>query len=118
MKLYIDDQFIPVGSYLLLAQRMGADKEIYLTDWKIVRSYEEMVEFIMFNHTLITHISFDYDLDQYDQYKGKNGLDCAKWVKDYYETNNLPLPKIYIHSRNAFGIEDIWKVFPFPSTKY
>lgn len=112
MKLYLDDQFEPVGSYLLIAPRMGDLREIYLTRWHVVRSFEEFVHFVTFHQHKITHISFDHDLDQYEDYAGKTGLDAAKWLKEYYETNNLTLPAIYIHSRNYFGTQDILKVFP------
>ena len=114
MKLYIEDQFNPVGSFLLIAPRMGNEREIYLTyDWNIVRSFAEMTLFIMENRTKpITVISFDFDLDQYEGYEGKNGLDCAVWVKEYYESIGLPLPKIYIHSRNYYGMQAILNIFP------
>jgi hypothetical protein len=109
---------MPVGSYLLLAQRMGDAKEIYLTEWTIVRNYNTFVNFVSEHYQEITHVSFDYDLDVDIDYMGKNGLDCALWFKHFYEEKQHPLPKIYIHSRNQFGVQYIWNVFPFPTAKY
>lgn len=104
MKLYLDDiRTIPVG-------------------WFGVRSYKEFVEFIEKNG-LPEFISFDHDLAdehyddyfdnylkpesevklKYDQYKEKTGYDCAKWLIEYCEKNNLELPLYQIHSFNSVG---------------
>jgi hypothetical protein len=113
MRIYLDDQFNPVGTYLLIAPRMGNEREIYLRyDWDIVRSFKEMVEAVTAHALEITHISFDFDLDQYPLYEGDTGKNCAEWVKWFYESSNLTLPKIYIHSRNYYGTENIRKTFP------
>lgn len=104
MKLYLDDiRTIPVG-------------------WFGVRSYKEFVEFIEKNG-LPEFISFDHDLAdehyddyfdnylkpesevklKYDEYKEKTGYDCAKWLIEYCEKNNLELPVYQIHSFNGVG---------------
>ena len=100
--------------------------EYYNINW--VLNYEQFTQWInMFG--LPDAISFDHDLadehytpeyywDNYDKskkyqeeksnyYQEKTGMDCAKWLVDYCIDNNKKLPKIYIHSANPVGADNI-----------
>lgn len=72
-------------------------------------------------------ISFDHDLadehytpqeywDDYDKskayqesqsYKEKTGLDCAKFLVEFVESNNKVLPQFLSHSANPVGRDNI-----------
>jgi hypothetical protein len=91
-----------------------------------VKSYDEFVDYISENG-LLDIISFDHDLadehytpkeywDDYEKskeyqekqnYQEKTGMDCAKWLVDYCIDNNIELPKIYVHSANPVGADNI-----------
>ena len=94
--------------------------------WTTVRNYEEFTKWIQENG-LPEFISFDHDLAEehytpkeywhdYEvsrayqdsrQYTIPNGLDCAKWLKDHCNANNLDLPAFYCHSMNPVGKDRI-----------
>lgn len=129
MKLFLDDIRNPKECVSYMHSRIGPENPIYLEEWTIVRNYNEFVEVIKENIGNITHISFDHDLafehydglmyddkDSYDQlydtFKEKTGYDCAKFLKEYYKENNIPLPdKMYVHSMNLVGSLNIINVF-------
>ncbi len=120
--LYLDDFRIPEDSF----------KYTYNTDylklkWDIVRNYDEFVAYIEKNG-MPDLISFDHDLadehyapeehwEKYDEwktsqnFKEKTGFDCAKWLIDFCIDNKANLPKIYVHSMNPVGAENIEKIF-------
>jgi hypothetical protein len=71
-------------------------------------------------------VSFDHDLaeehinDYYKQllengfqhpsyglYKEKTGLDCAQFLIDYCQQNNVPLKQCAVHSHNPVGASNI-----------
>ena len=108
--------------------------KIYLDDvrspkdssWTVVRNYQEfvdkiseigdlsLIDVISLDHDLgdtamkeyFTNVSPNYTLD-YNNIKEKTGLDCAKWLIDYCNKNNLPFPKFYVHSMNPIGKQNI-----------
>ena len=53
-------------------------------------------------------ISFDHDLRP-KGYVGdfSNGSDCATWLVNYCNENNLSLPRCFVHSANKNGIKNI-----------
>lgn len=99
-----------------------------LNDWNIVRNYSEFVNYILSNG-LPSVISFDHDLadehyvpceywDNYElskefqesqSYREETGNDCAKWLLQYCQVNNLELPKCLVHSANPVGADNIRK---------
>jgi len=81
------------------------------------------------NRGSITHVSFDHDLSD-EHYipndplnaidynaescaldKHKTGYHAAKYLKDLYESEQLDLPVILVHSMNPIGTENILKLF-------
>jgi hypothetical protein len=111
--LYLDDVRVPTDSYT------GKSAE----GWTIVRSYDEFVKIITekglpyiisFDHDLADEHVYDYILNvrregtiNYDKYREKTGLSCAKWLVEYCMDKNLPLPGYAVHSANPIGAENI-----------
>lgn len=95
------------------------------SEWNIVRNYDEFVEWITENG-IPDLVSFDHDLAEehmddylkqimvegfqhpsYHDYKEKTGLDCAKFLVEYSEKNNIPLKQCVVHSHNPVGARNI-----------
>jgi hypothetical protein len=93
--------------------------------WYVVRNYDEFVKWIDENG-IPDLISFDHDLadehisdyaiqvasqgyqhPNYEEYKEKTGVDCAKYVIDYCQTNDVILNKCVVHSHNPVGGKNI-----------
>lgn len=93
--------------------------------WYVVRNYDEFVDWITKNG-VPDLISFDHDLAQehmndyfeqvavksyqvpdYMTYKEKTGLDCARWLAEYIQVNNLQLHAVSVHSHNPVGASNI-----------
>lgn len=124
VRIYLDDVRTPV------------DK-----DWVVVRNYDQFVanimhigleniETISFDHDLgetamkeyYTNVSPNYELN-YNNILEKTGMDCVKWLIDYYYDNlhvgeelisraskkalGIPFPQIYVHSANPIGSANI-----------
>lgn len=95
----------------------------YTTDtWIIVRNYDDFVKALQEERFDI--ISFDHDLDEsstfecvrcntnkekfnYSKVKKKTGLDCAKFAKEYFESQGKEFPKYLVHSLNEQGRQNI-----------
>lgn len=121
-KLFLDDVRMPINAYNLVTEKPG----LYTSDdWDIVRNYKEFVNYITTNG-LPDLISFDHDLslehikyffnngghqnppDPSDaDFIEKTGYDCAKWLVNYVEDNNLKLPEYIVHSANPIGRKNI-----------
>ena len=99
-------------------------------NWKIVRNYEEFINYIKRNHKKYSImpeiISFDHDLadehyrpsmitdpEKYSGYydngtfKEKTGMECAKWLVNFCMDNGVKMPKCYVHSMNPVGSKNI-----------
>jgi len=123
MKVFLDDIRMPNKCASYMHKRIGVLNSIYLEDWNIVRNYEQFVEFVKKNYEKITHISFDHDLadiyydpltqKEYFSYRAKTGYDCAVWLKQFYDSINLSMPIIFIHSES----EEKYKLFNFFNQK-
>ncbi len=131
MKIFLDDYRIPLDCIPYMYQRIGNLNPIYQETWKVVRNYNEFVDVITSNYKDITHISFDHDLADFhyrfdkDDYEfmsedemektfgsiEKDGLDCAKWVKEFYNQKNIELPIMFVHSMNPVGTKNIINLF-------
>lgn len=129
IKLFLDDVRIPKDCLGYMHYRIGKENPIYLEEWFIARNYDEFVQIVNNNFSNISHVSFDHDLADehydvdamsnaeeynklYSQFEEKTGVDCAKFLKEYYNTHNTPLPeKMYVHSMNPTGVQNIINVF-------
>ena len=72
----------------------------YSPNFVWVKNLKEFANYIMTNG-LPPMISFDHDIKP----KGfigehENGADCAQWLVNYCEKNNLSLPQCFVHSAN------------------
>lgn len=123
--LFLDDIREPEHAYEYTKQSMFIERK-----WQVVRNYPEFVSWIETNGLPLL-ISFDHDLAlshytpehlwvDYDKSKQwqdeqvhteKTGYDCAKWLVDYVIVNKLPLPKIFCHSMNPVGKDNIMALF-------
>ena len=112
--LYLDDQRTPTDTL------PGYEP------WYVVRNYDEFVEWISKNG-MPDFLSFDHDLAEehiddyfkqklaqgyqfpnYEEYKEKTGLDCAKWLVDLIQANpKLVLKTCSVHSHNPVGANNI-----------
>lgn len=106
-KLYLDDYRFPKESSDTMYRRVGPENVLYLEDdWDIVRSYDEFKDYILSNSD-IGLISFDYDLDEYENWEeGTTGADCFYFLYHHYRRNykkNFKFPKIFVHSANIGG---------------
>ena len=113
--LWLDDFRNPLENNWLRFSPIGMDIDVY---W--VKSYNEFTIWIMTNG-LPDGICFDHDLadihynpniiDDYEiRYLDdieKTGYDCAKWLVNYCEKNNLRIPEYNIQSSNTVGKENI-----------
>lgn len=106
--LYLDDVRTPVED-----------------NWQVVRNYDEFVAHIKLNGLENYEcISLDHDLGEeamreyyrnvapnskldYNNIKEHTGMDCARFLVDLSFRNNIPLPKVYVHSANPVGTENI-----------
>jgi len=78
--------------------------------WLIVRDYDEFVKIIE-KKGVPKFVAFDHDLGDehynskvdYEEYTEKTGYECAKWLCDYCQDNNVKFPGYYIHSMNVVG---------------
>lgn len=128
MKLFLDDIRVPMNCVGYMYKRIGTKNILYTEDWVIVRNYDEFISMIEAYHREITHISYDHDLaeghyhesmdrskEEYEKHlenvKEKTGYDCAKYMKTFYETNNIPFPVMFVHSMNPVGTERIVNLF-------
>jgi hypothetical protein len=128
MKVFLDDIRQPKDCLSYMKSRLGDKVSIYDSNWVIVRNFEEFADFVSGTVSLITHISFDYDLadEHYEapMYNGneefektarnfdeKTGYDCAIWMKDFYDSYGLDYPIMYVHSMNPIGTQKIINLF-------
>lgn len=91
------------------------NRVIYTEQWETVRNFNQFRQWILDNG-LPDIVSFDHDLadehyalaGQEDPiFKEQTGYDCAKWLCDFCEYEQLPLPICYVHSMNPVGSENI-----------
>ena len=131
MKLFLDDYRSPSDCAKYMHVRIGSENPIYLTgEWYIVRNYPEFVKAINQYKGEITHISYDHDLADGHYHKNmqkgklnyfskdflsddfnKTGWHCAQYMKMTYDNLSLPYPKMFVHSMNPVGTENIINLF-------
>jgi len=75
--------------------------------WIIARNYSEFIKIInIYGLDNFETISLDHDLGE----NSKSGMDCAKFIIDISINNNILLPKIFIHSSNPIGSENMMSI--------
>lgn len=82
----------------------------YSPNFVWVKNLKEFSHYIMTNG-LPPMISFDHDIKP-KGFKGKheNGADCAQWLVNYCEKNNLSLPQCFVHSANQSKRVNVEKI--------
>ena len=94
MKLYLDDIRHPTQS------------GYYNSDWIVCRNDKTFKDMFISFDSIITHISFDNDLANFDSDGNEvTGYDCVKWLCDYIQDNNIDISKLTIltHTANPVG---------------
>ena len=98
MKLYLDDIRNP-------HQSGYQDSE-----WIACRNDKTFKDMFMSFDSIITHISFDHDIDSYDENENEvTGYDCVKWLCDYIQGSNLDISNLMLnfHTDNVVGNENM-----------
>ena len=127
MKLFLDDFRVPRDCLSYMHARIGPMNPIYNEEgWFVVRSYPAFISAVNMFKGQITHVSFDHDLAEGHYHEGvinydsedfnlddynKTGYHAAKYLKEVYEKENLSLPKMFVHSMNPVGTENIINLF-------
>jgi len=72
----------------------------YIPNFIWVRNLKEFSDYIIKNG-LPQMISFDHDIKP-KGFEGEheNGADCAQWLVNYCQENNISLPHCFVHSAN------------------
>ena len=98
MKLYLDDIRYPIQS--------GYNNN----NWVVCRNDKTFKNMFTSFERIITDISFDHDIDSYDD-KGNEitGYDCLKWLCNYIQDNELDISdlRLNFHSANPVGKENM-----------
>lgn len=80
-------------------------------NWDIVRNYNDFISYIENNDISNLLVSFDHDLGDVKKFSTfdneKTGYDCAKWLCDYCQDNNIKFPDYFVHSMNPTGKQNI-----------
>ena len=128
MRLFLDDVRNPTQCVSYMWRRIGPANLLYLEEWTVVRNYRDFIKAVDDFKGQITHVSFDHDLAEahyhetmdeggtvYMKYletiSEKTGMDCAKYLKEVYKQCGIPLPKMFVHSQNPVGTENIINLF-------
>ena len=96
--LWLDDVRDPFEDDWLNFSPIGKNVEVH---W--IKTYDEFVEWIN-DCGIPDGICFDHDLG--DPFDG-DGYDCAKFLCEYCQNNNLQVPPYNIQSANPVGKENI-----------
>jgi hypothetical protein len=110
--LFLDDERTPMDVYLFLKKENNPLSEFYDTSnkWVVVRTYREFIRYIL-NNGIPELISFDHDLADFSgtNRRERTGLDCAKWLGEFYmDTPGLPMFEYIVHSKNDIGKNNIY----------
>lgn len=121
-KLFLDDYRVPTDCINYMHNRIGTWNKIYTEEWVVVKDYPSFCRFIKDNG-LPDIISFDHDLaeehygleifdsqelnDFYLTDHIETGYDCAKWLIEYCQNNNLKMCDYIVYSMNPMGSQNI-----------
>ena len=98
MKIYLDDIRNP---------HQSGYKD---SDWIVCKNDKTFKDMFESFGSIITHISFDHDIDSYnDDGAEVTGYDCVKWLCDYVLDNNLDISNLTLnfHTANPVGGENM-----------
>lgn len=77
-------------------------------EWKVIRNYFDFVDYVDDNFEKIDLISFDHDIDSYDEAGAEwTGRDAARFLIDKCQDQNLTFPNFLVHSMNNIGRTNI-----------
>lgn len=104
--LFLDDERMPniAANYIYPMELRFLYR---MEQWRIVRSYDEFIKEIEANG-VPKCVSFDHDIGP-----DKSGYDCAVWLLDYCNANNLEVPQVFCHSWNPDGKKNILELFKY-----
>ena len=94
MKLYLDDIRNPHQS----GYKDG--------EWIVCRNDKTFKDMFMSFGSIITHVSFDNDIDSYDDNGDEvTGFNCVKWLCGYILDNDLDISNLTLnfHTANPVG---------------
>ena len=75
--------------------------------WVVCATYADAIFTLEKFWDKIDELSLDHDLGE-----EKSGYDIAKWIEERIEMDGWkPIPKMYVHSANPVGIQNIMAVF-------
>ena len=112
MKLYLDDIRNP--------QQSGYQDN----EWIVCRNDKTFKDMFVSFDSIITHISFDHDLANFDSDGNEvSGYDCLKWLCDYILYNELDISNLTLnfHTANPVGrvnMVSYWNNFKNYYTEY
>lgn len=87
------------------------------SEWIVCKNDKTFKDMFMSFDSIVTHISFDHDIDSYnDDGTEVTGYDCVKWLCYYILDNNLDISNLTLnfHTANPVGKENMetyWKNF-------
>ena len=105
MKLYLDDIRNP---------HQSGYKD---SEWIACKNDKTFIDMFTSFDNIITHISFDHDIDSYnDDGTEVTGYDCVKWLCDYIQDSGLDISNLTLnfHTANPVGKENMetyWRNF-------
>lgn len=80
-------------------------------NWVYARNYTEFINIIDNNFDQIDLISFDHDIDSWENLGGVDiemtGMSAAQYIVSYCMDNEKPLPNWFVHSDNTNGNKNI-----------
>lgn len=80
------------------------------SDWIVCRNDKTFKDMFISFDSVITHISFDNDLANFDSDGNEvTGYDCVKWLCDYILDNDLDISNLTLkfHTANVVGRENM-----------
>lgn len=77
-------------------------------DWIVIRNYFDFVEYVDFNYHKISLVSFDHDIDSFDEGGLEwTGRDASRHLRIVCQDNNKLYPDFLVHSMNNIGKQNI-----------
>jgi len=99
--LYLDDDKDPDFSYF-----KAYDKTYKELKWIVVRTSDEFKKTLK-DRGIPDVMSFDFQLNE----KEADGLTCAQFLKDLCDAQNVPYPKIKVHSNWPGVVGKFYELF-------
>ena len=101
INIFLDDERDPQ----FVKNKLGDN---FPQDWKVIRNYFDFVNFVDQNFDNIKLVSFDHDIQSFDQ-SGKEftGKDAADYMITKCLDTGRDFPDFYVHSMNNTGKQNI-----------